>query len=441
MKKRRAEDVYGIYMPRYYRPKVLARVQNYFTKIFKENWDTFVSSYYSHPGLAEKYGDLTEYQIDTVEKFLNCNDLKQGFGVARCPNCGTAYIVPFSCKKHLICPSCRMKKLLEFSEWLEQEVLLDLAHRHWVLTLPLEIREYFRGNGHLQNKLIETGCRLMMHAYKKFAGVKWGDWKKIRPGVIGILQTFGGQLNYNPHCHLVTLDGILIERKGKEELFKSVTYINYRYLKIAWRERILRLLINYRKMNSNEAHWFRLKYSKGFMVNGQIKDTVNDYNIKHRLCQYMARGIISNRNILYYSRHKKEVIIQYKYDRKYHKRKFHIYDFMASILQHVDNITQHTRYYGAYSNVIRGRRRAEGKQANPKSKGIDRGEFKIKWRDLIWKIWEIDPLICVTCGTEMELKFLVDKESAKWELRRLRNLKYYYYGRWSDRSPPGFLAA
>jgi len=89
MKRRRAEDVYGIYMPRYYR-------QNYFTKIFKENWDTFLSSYYSHPGLVEKYGNLTDYQIDTVEKFLKCNDLKQGFGIAKCPNCGTAYIVPFS---------------------------------------------------------------------------------------------------------------------------------------------------------------------------------------------------------------------------------------------------------------------------------------------------------------------------------------------------------
>lgn len=26
--------------------------------------------------------DLTDYQIDTVEKFLSCSDLKQGFGIA-----------------------------------------------------------------------------------------------------------------------------------------------------------------------------------------------------------------------------------------------------------------------------------------------------------------------------------------------------------------------
>jgi len=44
----------------------------------------------------------------------------------------------------------------------------------------------------------------------------------------------------------------------------------------------------------------------------------------------------------------------------------------------------------------------------------------------------------------MRLEFIIDEESAKpvpdsvqgWELRRLRRCKYYYYGRWSDKSPP-----
>ncbi len=66
---------------------------------------------------------------------------------------------------------------------------------------------------------------------------------------------------------------------------------------------------------------------------------------------------------------------------------------------------------------------------------------KIKWSDLIWKVLEVDPLLCVRCGKEMELKFLVDKESAKWELKRLRKMRYYFYGHWSNRPPPGFLAA
>ncbi len=31
-----------------------------------------------------------------------------------------------------------------------------------------------------------------------------------------------------------------------------------------------------------------------------------------------------------------------------------------------------------------------------------------------------DPLICINCGIEMKLTFIVDKESAKWELKRLK---------------------
>jgi len=67
------------------------------------------------------------------------------------------------------------------------------------------------------------------------------------------------------------------------------------------------------------------------MVNGQIKDTVNDYNIKHRLCQYIARGIISNRNISYYILHKKQVIIQYKYNKKYQNQESNF--FMEIVIE------------------------------------------------------------------------------------------------------------
>ena len=61
-----------------------------------------------------------------------------------------------------------------------------------------------------------------------------------------------------------------------------------------------------------------------------------------------------------------------------------------------------------------------GKRANSKSENIYRRDFKISWRKLIWKVWEIDPLVCVKCGSEMKLEFIVDEESAKWELRQLK---------------------
>ncbi len=129
-------------------------------------------------------------------------------------------------------------------------------------------------------------------------------------------------------------------------------------------------------------------------------------------------------------------MIKYKYNNHYKTERMSVYEFIARVIQHVDPITMHTRYYGIYSNILRHKWRKKGLKPNSTSKGIDRRDFKISWRKLIWKIYEVDPLICITCGEEMKLKFIVDKESAKYELKRLHEIKYFFLGRWSIHPPP-----
>ena len=48
------------------------------------------------------------------------------------------------------------------------------------------------------------------------------------------------------------------------------------------------------------------------MFRGVIKDTIQDYEVKERLCQYMMRGLISERNILYYNKDKELAVIRHK---------------------------------------------------------------------------------------------------------------------------------
>jgi hypothetical protein len=75
-------------------------------------------------------------------------------------------------------------------------------------------------------------------------------------------------------------------------------------------------------------------------------------------------------------------------------RNFQIFtpcDFIAAITQHIpDKSFQLVRYYGWYSNKMRG----------IPSK---------KWRDLIKKVWEADPMICPTCQREMRIVPLIDE--------------------------------
>ena len=42
----------------------------------------------------------------------------------------------FSCRGRSFCPSCEKKKQLLWAEWLREELLAPVPHRHVVLTIP-----------------------------------------------------------------------------------------------------------------------------------------------------------------------------------------------------------------------------------------------------------------------------------------------------------------
>ena len=106
-------------------------------------------------------------------------------------------------------------------------------------------------------------------------------------------------------------------------------------------------------------------------------------------------------------------------------RNFQIFtpcDFIAAITQHIpDKSFQLVRYYGWYSNKMRGQRKKraeEEKEAEEVDESVEvidvanhqpRRIPSKKWRDLIKKVWEADPLICPTCQREMRIVSLIDE--------------------------------
>ena len=72
------------------------------------------------------------------------------------------------------------------------------------------------------------------------------------------------------------------------------------------------------------------------------------------------------------------------------------------------------RYYGAYSNASRGKRKKAAAPAEPSSPheapeeavipdGPHRAALRRRWAELIRRVYEIDPLICPRCGSEMRV--------------------------------------
>jgi hypothetical protein len=84
-------------------------------------------------------------------------------------------------------------------------------------------------------------------------------------------------------------------------------------------------------------------------------------------------------------------------------------DFLAAITQHIpDKGAQMVRYYGWYSNKMRGvRQRRLPPQLVVRRPGLSpppplRLPSK-RWRDLILRVWHVDPLRCPVCQNPMRV--------------------------------------
>ena len=91
------------------------------------------------------------------------------------------------------------------------------------------------------------------------------------------------------------------------------------------------------------------------------------------------------------------------------------------------------RYYGAYSNAARGKRRKTEATAEPSASSGEapvgettperagRAALRRRWADLIRRVYEVDPLVCPRCGGEMMVVgFITEPAVIKRVLDHLR---------------------
>ena len=108
-------------------------------------------------------------------------------------------------------------------------------------------------------------------------------------------------------------------------------------------------------------------------------------------------------------------------------------DFLAAITQHIpDKGAQMVRYYGWYSNKMRGvRQRGVPPELVPRRPGLSppppRQLPSKKWRDVILRVWHVDPLRCPVCQSPMRVLAVIDDPRVVEKILR-------HLGAWHD--PP-----
>ena len=135
-----------------------------------------------------------------------------------------------------------------------------------------------------------------------------------------------------------------------------------------------------------------------------------------------------------------------------HEETFDPADFLARVIMHIPEPRRHlVRYYGAYSNVSRGKRRQhkeatvgaaprDGEHVHSvradRNHSPDARALRRSWAQLIKRVYEVDPLVCPKCGAEMRIiAFIIDHDVMDVILRHLAKA-----GARSPRGPPSAAA-
>jgi hypothetical protein len=187
-------DAPAVYRPRH--PE-----QTAFYQLLAEHFEPFARVH------EERYeprdGPLRPVVRPTVEAFLDCGRLENGFARIRCPQCRAEHLLAFSCHTRNFCPSCQAKRAALFAEHLREKILAPVSHRHYVFTIPRALRGLFER----ERALLGLLARSAYEAVRKTVASAL-ERKDAVPGFVGAIQTFGAfGPNFHPHVHAIVTEG------------------------------------------------------------------------------------------------------------------------------------------------------------------------------------------------------------------------------------------
>ena len=381
-------------------------------EIFIRYWDKFKILYKDKP--------IRKSIHNNIEKMIKCGSFDNGYKYYECLNDGYFHLVPFTCKSRF-CPSCSKRyNDLRLNEAYSK--LIDVKHRHMVFSISYKLRPLFRKYRFLIDELF-------LSVDDTFKYIARSEAKTIdyRFGFISTLHTFGRDLKFNPHLHVLCAELLLSDDNHKREY----KHFNYSTLRKAFMffmlNRIRKSLKNKEKNINALINEIIHEYDNGFYVYAPPMSTNNRKTTKEVIkyvLRYSAHPAISESRITnidykndlisyYYDPHEDDHIVNEdeKLGRQYISES--VYDFIAKIIVHIPDDNKHnTRYYGFYANKDKTLKKSKYNiiKINRNLKGYTyqngimyKTSSMLNHRDKILKSFGYDILICPKCGSKMIL--------------------------------------
>jgi hypothetical protein len=256
----------------------------------EENFEMFEQVYEDR--FERRYGFFRPYVKQVIYRYLDCGILHNGFARIRCEDCGHEYLLAFSCKRRHFCPSCHQKRVVEFGEWLCQEVVKAVPHRHIVFSIPKILRRYFL----YDRKLLSDLSRCGWEALKAFYTAVTRDQKAV-PGAVVAIQTFGDfPQGFHPHLHILVSDGYFHENG----MFSVSPALDTKALEQIFRHKVLKMLLAKEKITQDIITLLDKWRHTGFNIFSGSRILPRQEKSMENLARYIIRASFSQERMTYY---------------------------------------------------------------------------------------------------------------------------------------------
>lgn len=369
--------------------------------IFEDHWQ---STYENNKSVIDLYRPNASKEI---QKVIDCHNKNLGCSLYECPECNDFIFLGHTCKSRF-CSSCGYKYKLQRVENILQTAY-SCKHRQIVFTIPKELRSIFFKSFSLAISLLFQAVNdtiySIFNSYYKRSATKhkkklYKSKNKWIPGFFAFLHTFGRDLKWNPHIHILIAE-LKVSDSG---LIKEHNYFNYDALSKRFQKKLLDLLLQHNLISKDDVRKQYLNHPNGYYVYAEPKKFSSLKEGIEYVTRYCGRVAISENRIKSYDGKNVTFFYNAHEDESYHEVTISAEQFILMLLRHlIPEQFKIIRYYGFY------RKKHpicdKIKLLISKEKRKVRKQF-LRFEISILKAFHTSPLQCPKCGVRM--KYVVE---------------------------------
>jgi hypothetical protein len=300
----------------------------------------------------QKY-PMCKQQRKALHSIIHCRGPQMGRHIDKCDHCGHCEISYNSCRNRH-CPKCQGSKQYEWAEHLKGS-LPPVRYFHLVFTLPHELNELvYKYQKVCYNTLFSASSQTVMQvtARPEFLGAQ--------TGCLSVLHTWGQNLQYHPHIHMLVPAGGLSEDLMEWIPTSKKFFVPVKVLSRVFRGKFVHLMEELvQKGEISFSHDFKeLKsqlYRKDWVVYSK-KTFAGPAQVLQYLGRYTHRVAISNHRIIDHEQGKVTFRWKdYRNGNQWKTMQLDSLEFIRRYLLHVLPCNFYKiRYYGLFAIVNRG---------------------------------------------------------------------------------------